>query len=84
MTLGSMSAAAMRELVDAGEAKPLLTGFDISPTLYAGQWWYVPSGSDDEADDDADYVLAGPDMSAQLDRLRVRADRIDAVAGGSA
>jgi hypothetical protein len=74
MTDGSIPAAAMGELVAAGQAKPLLTGFDVSPTSYDGRWWYVPSGSDD----DADYLLADADLSANFDRLRERADRLDA------
>lgn len=74
MAVGSMPAAAMRQLVESEAARPLLEGFEISPTSYAGAWWYVPSG----ADDDADYVAAGPELSADFDRLRARADRIDA------
>jgi hypothetical protein len=71
--MGSMSATAMRELIEAGAARPLLTGFEVTPTSYDGAWWYVPSG----AGSDADYLLAGPDLSAELDRLRARSDRID-------
>ena len=76
MTESTLPAAAMRELVAAGDAVPLLTGFDVSPTAYDGRWWYVPS----EAADDADYLVAGPELSAELDRLRARSERIDRLA----
>lgn len=73
MTQSSLSAAAMRELVAAGDAVPLLTGFDVGPTAYDGRWWYVPS----DAGDDADFQLAGPELAAEFDRLRARSERID-------
>jgi len=75
MTDGSLSSDAMRQLVDSGDAKALLVGFEVGPTRYADAWWYVPS----DAGDGADYVVAGPDMSAEFDRLQARSDKIDAL-----
>ena len=66
-----VSAESMRERVAAGEAKPLLAGFDPVPTWYRDAWWHVPA-------DGEDYVEAGPDLVAQLDALRARVERIDA------
>lgn len=66
-----VSAEDMRERVAAGEAKPLLAGFDPVPTWYRDAWWHVPT-------DGEDYVPAGQELAAQLDSLRARVDRIDA------
>ncbi|HWD80319.1 MAG TPA: hypothetical protein VG497_15590 [Kribbella sp.] len=65
----------MRELIDTGEATPMLAGMDIGPTHYDGRWWYVPS----EADDDADYQAADPDKAERFDALRRRAEAADRV-----
>jgi hypothetical protein len=69
----SMTAGQVRQLVESGTARPLLSGFEVSPTWYDGRWWYVPS----DAPDGADYVPADAERSASFDRLRERADRID-------
>lgn len=66
-----VSAPDMRGFVEAGEAKPLLAGFDPVPTWYRDAWWHVPA-------DGEDYVPAGPGLAAELDALRARVDRIDA------
>lgn len=66
-----MTSEAMREQVAAGEARPLLAGFEPVPTWYRDAWWHVPT-------DGESYVLAGPELVAELNALRDRVDRIDA------
>jgi hypothetical protein len=75
MTDGYLSAAAVRELVRTGEAMPMLAGTEVGPTWYADHWWYVPS----DAEEDADYQMAGPELSARFDKLRVRAQAVEDV-----
>ena len=67
----ALSVEEMRERVAAGEAKPLLAGFDPVPTWYRDAWWHVPA-------DGEQYVAADAGLAAQLDELRARVDRIDA------
>ncbi|MEU4192237.1 hypothetical protein AB0E69_10080 [Kribbella sp. NPDC026611] len=76
MTDGTLSAEEVRELVQSGAATPLLGGTEVGPTWYDDHWWFVPS----DAPDDADYEVAGPELSAEFDRLRVRAEAIESVA----
>jgi hypothetical protein len=71
MDAGHVPATAMRGLVRSGEARPLLQGFEIVPTRYRDAWWHVPR-------DGEDYVPAGPELSAELDLLRARADLVEA------
>ncbi|TCC08208.1 hypothetical protein [Kribbella soli] len=75
MTDDKLSQERVRELLDSGEATPLLAGMEVGPTWYADRWWYIP----DEAADDADYQPAGPELSEEFDRLRVRAQAIEDV-----
>lgn len=75
MTDGYLSADVVRELVESGAATPLLAGTDVGPTWYADRWWYVPT----DAADGADYLLAGPELSEEFDRLRVRVQAIEDV-----
>ncbi|TDW21548.1 hypothetical protein [Kribbella kalugense] len=75
MTDGHLSADVVRELIRTGEAKPLLAGTEVGPTWYADHWWYVPVG----AADGADYQPADRELSAEFDRLRVRAQAIEDV-----
>ena len=63
-----MSAAVLAELVQAGEAERLLAETEVGPTLYDGQWWYVPAHSPEGAD----YIQADGELAEQFDRLRVR------------
>ena len=65
----------MRELIDSGEATPMLQGMDVGPTFYADRWWYIPT----EAADDADYQPAEEEMSARFAGLQRRADAIERV-----
>lgn len=69
-----VSVARMRELVRAGEARPLFAEFDVGPTECAGQWWHIPN----DAPGGADYVPAGSELAETFDQTRVRLDRIDA------
>jgi hypothetical protein len=75
MTDGKLSADVVPELVRTGEAIPLLAGTAVGPIWCADRWWYVPT----DAPDDADYLPAGPELSADFDRLRRRARAIEAV-----
>jgi hypothetical protein len=75
MTDGYLSADVVRELVESGAATPLLAGTEVGPTWYADRWWYVPT----DAADDADYQAAGPELSEEFDRLRVRVQAIEDV-----
>jgi hypothetical protein len=75
MSTERVAAAQMRQLVESGTARPLLSGFEIGPTWYAGAWWHVPA----DGSDGPNYHRAGPELSADLDRLKERSDRIDAV-----
>jgi hypothetical protein len=72
MSDGVMSAAVLGELVQAGAAERLLAETEVGPTLYDGQWWYVPAHSPEGAD----YVLADGELAEQFDRLRLRAQAI--------
>ncbi|MFG1913189.1 hypothetical protein [Kribbella sp. NPDC048928] len=65
----------MAELIDSGEATPMLRGMEVGPTFHADRWWYIPA----EAADDADYQLADPELSERFDRLRRRAEAVDRV-----
>jgi hypothetical protein len=65
----------MRELLDAGEATPMLAGTDVGPTWYDGRWWYVPA----DAADDADYQAAEPEQAERFDKLRRRAEAVERV-----
>ena len=65
----------MRELIDSGEATPMLQGMEVGPTYHAGRWWYIPAG----AADDADYQPADAEMSARFAGLQRRADAIERV-----
>ncbi|MEU4192239.1 hypothetical protein AB0E69_10090 [Kribbella sp. NPDC026611] len=80
MTEHTLTAAVVRDLIDAGDAVQLLPSTDVGPVSWDGQWWYVPS----DAADDGDYRAAGPALAEQLDELRVRADRVAAVRDGEA
>ncbi|WP_130388432.1 VC0807 family protein [Kribbella sp. VKM Ac-2569] len=75
MTDDKLSQARMRELLDSGEATPMLAGMEVGPTWYADRWWYIPA----EAADDADYQPADPEKSERFDRLRRRAEAVDRV-----
>ena len=75
MTDGYLSADVVRELLESGAATPLLAGTEVGPTWYADRWWYVPT----DAADDADYQPAGPELSEEFDRLRVRVQAIEDV-----
>jgi hypothetical protein len=76
----TMPASTLRQLVSEGADEPLLSGADVGPTWYAGQWWFVPS----DALDDTDYQLADEELSRQFDDLRRRAARIAEVSGEEA
>lgn len=78
MTTDRIPAELMRELVESGAARPLMPGFEVVPTWYEDIWWHVPQ----DAADGADYVQAGPELSAKLDELRSRADQANAVLSG--
>lgn len=65
----------MRELIDSGEATPMLQGMEVGPTFHAGRWWYIPA----EAADEADYQPADAELSERFDRLRRRAEAVDRV-----
>lgn len=65
----------MRELIDGGEAKPMLVGMEVGPTFYDGRWWYVPV----EAAEDADYRPADPEQAESFDKLSRRAEAVDRV-----
>jgi hypothetical protein len=65
----------MRELIDAGEATPMLVGMEIGPTFYDDRWWYIPT----EAADDADYQPADPEKAERFDSLKRRADAVERV-----
>jgi hypothetical protein len=73
VSVGGVSDAAMRQLVEARRASPLLAGFEVAPVFHEGAWWYVPSG----AGAGADYVPAEPELSVEFDRIRARIERID-------
>jgi hypothetical protein len=65
----------MRELIDRGDATPMLVGMEVGPTRYDGRWWYIPI----EAADDADYEPADPEKAERFDKLRRRAEAADRV-----
>lgn len=65
----------MAELIDSGEATPMLRGMEVGPTFHADRWWYIPA----EAADDADYQEADPELSDRFDNLRRRAQAVDQV-----
>ena len=65
----------MRELIDSGEATPMLVGMEVGPTFYADSWWYIPA----EAAEDADYRQADPEQAERFDKLRRRAEAADRV-----
>ncbi|MFF0345671.1 hypothetical protein [Kribbella sp. NPDC004875] len=75
MTDANLSAAAVRELVRTGEARPMLAGTEVGPTWYDGRWWYVPA----DAEEGADYQPAGPELAARFDKLRARAQAVEEV-----
>ncbi|MEU4606190.1 hypothetical protein AB0F43_24640 [Kribbella sp. NPDC023972] len=79
MSVRSVPADVVRQLVELGRARPLFEGFEVGPTWHQGEWWYVPDG----AGDGADYVPAGPELSAHFDRSRSRIDRIETYIAGS-
>lgn len=68
----TLAADVVRELVAEGAAEPLLAETEIGPTWYADRWWYVPV-------DGTDYQAAGPEMSAEFDRLKLRVQAINDV-----
>ena len=65
----------MRELLDSGEATPMLAEMEVGPTWYAGRWWYIPV----EAAEDADYQPTDPEKSERFDRLKRRAEAVERV-----
>lgn len=65
----------MAELIDSGEATPMLRGMEVGPTFHADRWWYIPA----EAADDADYQEADAELSDRFDKLRRRAKAVDQV-----
>jgi hypothetical protein len=79
MAVASLPDAVMRQLVESRRAQPLLAGYGVGPMFHEGAWWYVPRG----AAAGADYVLAGPELSVEFDRIRARIDRIDGFLAGS-
>lgn len=68
----TLAADVVRELVAEGAATPLLAETVVGPTWYADRWWYVPV-------DGTDYQPAGPDVSAEFDRLKLRVQSINDV-----
>lgn len=76
MTDRTLSAEQVQELVESGAATPLLSNTEVGPTWYDDQWWYVPA----DAPDGADYQPADAGLSADFDRLRVRAAALEDVA----
>jgi hypothetical protein len=65
----------MAELIDSGEATPMLRGMEVGPTFHADRWWYIPA----DAADDAAYQPADPDLSERFNSLRRRAEAVDRV-----
>lgn len=73
MSADHVPVARMRELVEAGEARPVAPHFAIAPMRYGGRWWHVPR----EAPAGTGYVRAGPELSAEFDALHARLDRVN-------
>lgn len=69
-----VSVTRMRELVKAGDARPMFVEFDVGPTSYDGQWWHIPN----DAPQDADYEPADPGLAESFEQTRGRLDKIDA------
>jgi hypothetical protein len=60
---GRISVADMAELVGAGEAVQLLSEFNVGPTWWNGEWWYVPQGPGQGA---RGYVMADDELASEL------------------
>ena len=74
---GRISVADMAELIHAGEAIQLLPMFNVGPTWWNGEWWYVPQGPGEGA---RGYAMADDEQAADLSRrfeiLRVSAENV--------
>lgn len=72
--------AAMARLVAEGHALPIMDGYDVIPTFYAGRWWWVPEA----AVHTETYVPAPPELAGRFTRLRQRARAVDPDCGAVA
>lgn len=63
----------MAVLVESEQATLLLLGFDVGPTLYAGEWWHIPHG----ALDTGRYVRASAEQSAEFAGMKADLDAAD-------
>lgn len=76
---GRVSVADMAELIGAGEAIQLFPEFNVGPTWWNGEWWYVPQGSGEGAHG---YAMADPETASDLSRrfaiLQASAQRLAA------
>lgn len=78
----------MAALVGAGTAYPLMPGYAVIPTQYAGYWWYVPDSAARAGE--LTYVIAPPALAAEFGGMQAdqrsfqaRLDRARAASAGA-
>ena len=66
-TEAAISCARMRELIDAGAARPLLPGRFPIPVVLDSRWWHLPAAGAGEV-----FVPAPAELATQLADLDAR------------
>lgn len=64
----------MAVLIEHGQARPLMAGYDPVPVRHDGRWWHVPA----DAAPQAPYVPASPAQHEVFDELAARLALADA------